>query len=61
MENKQHATKKTNGSVRKSRRKLKNTSRQMIMKTQPFKMYGMPQKQFFEESSYFLPQKKRKI
>ena len=32
--------------MRKSRRKLKNTSRQMIMKTQPLKIYGMQQKQF---------------
>ena len=32
--------------MRKSRRKLKNTSRQMTMKIQPFKIYRMPQKQF---------------
>ena len=42
---------KNNGSMRKSRRKLKNTSRQIIMKTQPFKIYGMPQKQCSEGSS----------
>ena len=29
----------------------KNTSRQMIMHTHPFKIYGMPQKQCLEESS----------
>ena len=28
-----------------SKEKLKNTSRQMIMKTQPFQIYGMMQKQ----------------
>ena len=38
METKQHATKKTNGSIRKSKRKLKNTLRQMIMKTQPLNL-----------------------
>ena len=46
METKQHATKQTNGSMRKSKGKLKNTSRQMIMKTQSFKIYEMPQMQF---------------
>ena len=51
MESKQHATKKTDGSMRKSRKKLKGTSRQMIMKTQPFRIYRMPQKQFLEEGS----------
>jgi len=39
---------KTNGSMRKSRRKLKNTLRQMIMKTQPSKIYWKPQKQCLE-------------
>ena len=34
METKQHATKKTNGSVMKSKRKCKNTFRQITMKTQ---------------------------
>ena len=33
MKDKQHATKKTNGSMRKSKQKLKNTSRQIIRKT----------------------------
>ena len=46
METKEHATEKTNGSMMKSKRKLKNTSRQTIMKTQPYKIYGMQQKQF---------------
>ena len=50
METKQHATKKPIG-MRKSRRKLKNTLRQMIMKTQALKIYGMPQKQCSEENS----------
>ena len=36
---------KTNGSMRKSRRKLKTTLKQMIMKTQPLKIYGMLRKQ----------------
>ena len=52
METKQHATgkKKKKGSTRKSKGKLKNTLRQMIMKT-PFEIYRMPQKQFLEGSS----------
>lgn len=61
METKQHATKETNGSMRrKSKGKLKNTSRQMTMRTQPFKICGMPQKQFLEVSSlpYRLSSKK---
>ena len=33
------------------KKKLKNTLRQMIRKTQPFKIYGMPQKQCLEGSS----------
>ena len=33
------------------RETLKNTLRQMIMKTQPFKIYRRPQKQFLEGSS----------
>ena len=33
---------------RKSKGKFKNASRQMIMKPQTFKIYGMPQKQFLE-------------
>ena len=48
METKQHATKKPMGQMRKSRRKLKNTLKQMIMKTQPLKIYGMLQKQCSE-------------
>ena len=51
METKQHATKKSNGSTRKSKGKLNNTLRQMIMKTQPFKIYGIPQKQCSEGNS----------
>ena len=52
METKQHATgkKKKKGSTRKSRGKLKNTSRQLTMRTQPFKIYEMLQRQFLEES-----------
>ena len=36
---------KTNGSMTKSKRKLKNNLRQMTMKTQAYKVYGMQQKQ----------------
>ena len=49
METKQHATKKS-GSMRKSKRKFKNTLRQMTMKT-PYKIYRMQQKQFLEGRS----------
>ena len=38
LKTKQHATKKTNGSVRKSKGKFKNTWRPMIMKMKPFKI-----------------------
>ena len=51
METKQHTTKKPNASMRKSTRKLKNTLRQMIMKTQPYKIYGMLEKQFLDGHS----------
>ena len=50
--------------MRKSRRKFKNTLRQLIMKTQPFQIYGMLQKQCSEgrvHSNKGLPQKRRKI
>ena len=50
-ETKQSSAKKPNESMRKSKEKLKNSMRQMIMKTQPFKIYGMWQKQFLEGSS----------
>ena len=33
------------------KKEIKNTSRQMIMKTQPLKIYGMPQKQCSEGNS----------
>ena len=40
---------------------LKNTSRQMIMKTQPLKIYGMPQKQVLEgRSQQYRPCSKKK-
>ena len=45
VETKQHAIKKTNGSMKKSKRNSKNTSRQMKMETQLSKIYGMQQKQ----------------
>ena len=51
METKQHATKKYSRSMKKPKRKLKITLREMTMKTQPVKIYGMPQKQFLEVHS----------
>ena len=51
METKQSSAKKPNESMRKSKEKLKNSMRQMIMKTQPFKIYEMPQKQCLEGNS----------
>ena len=43
---------KTSGSMRKSKRKLKKyLERQKTMKTQPFKIYGIPQKQCLEGSA----------
>ena len=51
METKQHATKKTSASIMKSKRKFKNTLRQITMKTQPYKICGLQQKQFLEGSS----------
>ena len=53
METKQHATKKTNGSMRKSKGKLKNALRQMIMKTIIQKSMGC--------RNTGLPHKRRKI
>ena len=50
MQSKQHATKKPMVNEEK-KQKLKNTLRQMIMKTQPFKIYGMLQKKILERSS----------
>ena len=48
-------------SMRKSRRKLKTTLKQMIMKTQPFKIYGMLQKQCSEGNSWqYRPSSKKK-
>ena len=51
METKQHAPKKPIGSLRKSKGKLKYTLRQKIVKTQPLKIYEMPQKQCLERTS----------
>ena len=51
METKQHATKKTNGSMMKSKRKLKNTLRQMTMKIQSYKNPWATAEQFLEGSS----------
>ena len=46
MEAKQHTTNKTNGPMKKSKRKSENAWRQMKMETQLSKIYGMQQKQF---------------
>ena len=43
--------KEINESMIKSKRKFKNTVKQITMKTQPYKIYRMPQKQFLEGSS----------
>ena len=40
METEQHATKKSNGPMMKSKKKFKNTLRQVTMKTQPYKILG---------------------
>ena len=50
METKQHATKKPMGKWGNQKGNEKNTSWRMIMKTQHFKINGMLQKQFLEES-----------
>ena len=61
METKQHAIKKKKQANEEIKGKLKNTLRQMIMKTQPFKIDGMPQKQFLEGSSQqYRPSQKKK-
>ena len=49
METKQHGTKKPMGQ-QGNQKEIKNTFRQTKMKTQPYKIYGMLQKQFLEES-----------
>ena len=44
-------TKNTNGSMRKLKWKFKDALRQMTLKVQPYKIYGMQQKQFSEGNS----------
>ena len=63
MESKQHASKKNNGLMIKSKRKSENTLRQMTMRTQPYKIYGMQQNSSKREvhSDMGLPQEIRKI
>ena len=51
MEIKLSATEKPMHQQGNQKGNQKNTSRQMTMKTQPFKIYGMPQRQCLEESS----------
>ena len=46
VKTKQHATKNTNGSMKKSKRNSENTSRQIKMETQLSKICGIQQKQF---------------
>ena len=51
---------KSIGQQRNQRRNL-NTSRQTSMKTQTYKIYGIPQKQFLEGSSQqYRPSSKKK-
>ena len=50
METKQDATEKKNFRE-EIKKEIKNSLRQMTMKTQPYKFYGMPPKQFLEGSS----------
>ena len=50
METKQHAT-KNQWVNEKITRKIKKYSRQMTMKTQPFKIYGMLQRHCLEGNS----------
>ena len=40
-----------NEEIKRELKKKKTTSRQMTMKTQPFKIYRMPQKQFLDGNS----------
>ena len=52
METKQHATKKPMDQQGNQKGNFKNTLRKATMKTQPYKIHGMQQKQFLEGSSY---------
>ena len=63
METKQHATKKTNGSMRKSKKKSEFTSREMKLETQHSKIYGYSKSSSKKEiySDTDLPQETRKI
>ena len=58
METKQHATKKTNGSMRKSKKKSEFTSREMKLETQHSKIYGYSKSSSKKEiySNTILPQ-----
>ena len=48
-------------SIMKSKKNFKNTLKQMTMKTQPYKTYGMQQKQSLEGSSqWYRPSSKTK-
>ena len=60
MKTKKHATKKNNWSMRKSRRKLKNTLRQMTMKYNDLKSIGWEKKAVLKGTSLGLPLKEEK-
>ena len=51
METKQHVIKTPVGQQGNQKRRLKNTLRQMVVKTKPYKIYGMPKKQLLEGSA----------
>ena len=61
LKNNNNNNKKTSWSMKKSKGKLKNTSRQMITKTQPFKICKMLQKHFLAGSWHWhRPSSKKK-
>jgi len=50
VETKQYTTKKSNGSIQKTKRKSENALRQMTMEKQHFKIYKIEQKQYYGNS-----------
>ena len=61
METKQHATEKSVGQWGNKKEYLERTSRQIIVKTQPYKTYERQQKQFLQGSSqWYRPSSKTK-
>ena len=61
MKTKQHATLKTNGSMKKSKRKSENTSRQIKMKAQPSKNLWGAAKAILRGWQYLLPMKQLEV